>query len=124
MFDGPQNLSEGNVNYPMGDPYGFSAQYAPLPSAMAVVSDTSLSPLQKTLALQSIRLASEKANNRGLFSTEDLVHGFVGAGLGYAAATVTGKVLGSVFGLSQDHQSQLANIGAIGGLLKSTGIWR
>lgn len=91
-------------------------------AAITVVSDPTLSPMQKTLAMQIIRNA--RKDESPLITTEDIVKGAIGAGLGYGAARVTGSVLGSIFGLSAENQTTLARIGALGGALRNTGIWR
>lgn len=97
--------------------------YNPLMSAHVVLTDPSLSMSQRAIAVDIISQANRRTPSFG-FTTGDLIHGAIGAGLGYGAAALTGKILGSVFSLSPQAQSRLSAAGAVGGLLKATGIWK
>lgn len=92
-------------------------------AAQTLAMDSSLSPVQKAIAINMVREASKDKGGIG-FTTTDLVRAGIGAGLGYGAAAITGKTLGSVFGLNPKTQKTLARIGAVGGLLKATGVWK
>ena len=97
--------------------------YNPTIAATTLINDEGLTPAQKAVTLDMLAKATSKSPGFG-FTTNDLVRAGIGAGLGYGAATVTGKILGAVFGLSPSSQRKLSNIGAVGGLLRATNIWR
>jgi hypothetical protein len=86
-----------------------------------VLTDTTLSPTQRVVAIKSLTQAAQ-GDGGGLISTKDLIRGAVGAGVGYGAATLFGKTLGAVFGLPAQTQQKLSRIGAVGGLLNGLGI--
>ncbi len=107
---------------PEGDRYLAETAYHIVDKAPLVLADSNLSPIQKTLALQIMNDASK--DKGGFFDTKSLVNAAVGAGLGYGAALVTGKIMSSIFSIDPSHTKQLAEMGAIGGLLKATRIWK
>lgn len=59
---------------------------------------------------------------RGLLTTEDLVAGAVGAGLGYVGGNLAGSLLGNVFALPPTTVRKASRAGALAGLLYGTGI--
>ncbi len=105
-----------------GDRYLANTAYHIVDKAPLILADTQLSPIQKTLALQIMNDASK--DRGGFFDTRALVNAAVGAGLGYGAALLTGKILGSVFSIDPIHTKNLAEMGAVGGLLRATRIWK
>jgi len=56
----------------------------------------------------------------GLIGSGDITRAAVNAGLGGTAAYMTGKALGSFFGMSPKAQRTLTAVGVLGGLLKGT----
>jgi len=93
------------------------------PSALdTILRDTTLDPVQKALGVTIINEAMDNKSN-GLFSTTDLIRGAWGAGLGLGAGIVVGKTMGAFFSLPKKSQNILAGAGALGGLLKATGVW-
>lgn len=107
---------------PEGDRYLAQSAYHIVDKAPLILADSALSPIQKTLALQIMNDASK--DTRGFFDTRSLVNAAVGAGLGYGAALITGKIMSSIFNIDPSKTQQLAEMGAIGGLLKATKIWK
>lgn len=89
-----------------------------------IMADPTLSPLQKAIGVDILDKADQAGRKGGLITTGDIVSGAVGAGLGYGAGLATGKVMGTVFGLPKATQKRLAQAGALGGLLRMTGIWQ
>lgn len=97
--------------------------FHPGTSSLSVISDPTLAPTQKALLLGIIQKATD--NNGGLsFSTPDLIHAAVGTGIGYYGAKLTANALSQVFELSPQTQAAIAIIGGVGGMLRSTGIWK
>lgn len=121
-------LAPGSLGTPWS-PYAYGGvnpamnQYTGVAEATgAVMADTSMDPYQKALAITVIQEAAGDKPH-GLVTTSDLVRGAVGLGLGYTAGSLFGKVLGAVGTLPPTTQKTLARVGAIGGLLRATGIW-
>lgn len=94
----------------------------PFDSISTILSDPTLDPLSKA---QGVVIVNEAANGnkKGLFTTGDLVRGAVMAGFGYLGGVTVGKALGTLFGLPNKAQKRLAQAGAVGAVLKSTGVW-
>lgn len=88
-----------------------------------VMSDPTLDPVQKAQGLIIVNKAAEN-ESRGLITTGDVIRGAVGAGLGLGAGVIAGKSLGALFTLPANTQKVLAGTGAVGGLLKATGVWK
>jgi len=92
-------------------------------ASMSILSDPTIAPTQKALLLGIVQKATE--NTGGLsFSTSDLTRAAVGTGIGYYGAKATASALSTVFELSPQTQSAIAIIGGVGGLLRSTGVWK
>lgn len=91
-------------------------------SIQTVLSDPTLDPVARA---QGVVLINEAARGepRAIITTGDLVRGAVGLGLGYSGGLMTGKVLGGFFSLPGRTQKRLAQAGALGGLLRATGVW-
>lgn len=110
----------GRVNYPQNRQY--DQPFSALVAAGTVMSDPTLTPVQKALGMQ---IVADAAKETGFyFTTPDLVRAGIGAGMGYGAAYVTGKAMGAVFGMSPDAQKSMSRLGALGGLLRATGVWQ
>mgnify|MGYP000871629642 CR=1 FL=1 len=125
------DITSGDVNYPNPSAGAYARSgvettfgYNPVVSAITLAQDASLTPAQKAIAVQMLADATRRSQSSFGFTTPDLIRAGIGAGLGYGAAKVTGKVLGAVFGLAPESQKQLSTIGAVGGLLRATGVWR
>jgi 2'-5' RNA ligase len=98
-----------------------STYFGVVPAAQTVLDDPWLDPVGRALALHVISEAQNRKKSP-LISTGDLVHAAVGAGLCYAAGNVAGRVMGAIFGLPPELQQRAAQMGALGGILKATGI--
>lgn len=90
-------------------------------TAYQIENDPYLSPVVKAKAMNLIGMAAQ--NKTGLIDMTDVTRAGVGAGLGYATASLFGKVLDGVFGgLDKSTRNKLQMGGAIAGLLMNTGI--
>lgn len=114
--------ASSDIYFPQIDPLDYINLHNSPQAAETIVNDKAMSPAQRAYALQLVNNAAKEKG--GLFSTGDLVRAGVGAGLGYGAASLTGKTLGLVFGMSGPAQKTLARAGALGGLLRATGVWK
>jgi len=96
---------------------GFPAHY----SIAQIENDPYLSPVDKAKAVSVIDEAS--GGRSGLVGWDDIARAGVGAGIGYAAASLFGKVLSGVFGgLDRGTQKKIQASGALAGLLMNTGV--
>jgi 2'-5' RNA ligase len=101
-------------------PYTSNHHTSVAAAANSVMADVTLNPMEKARALYAIDLADSGNDFRGLVTTPDLIRGAIGAGMGAMA----GRVLGALGGLPSATQSRMARVGAVGGLLRATGLWR
>lgn len=88
-----------------------------------IASDAVLSPIGKLKAMSLVDEAERGSEAPGMFTTVDLVRAGIAGGLGYGGGALTGKALGAVFGMPPKTQKRLAQAGAVGAILKATGIW-
>lgn len=96
---------------------GFPAHY----SIAQIENDPYMSPVDKAKAVSVIDEAS--GGRSGLVGWDDIARAGVGAGIGYAAASLFGKVLSGVFGgLDRGTQKKIQASGALAGLLMNTGV--
>ena len=104
---------------PMGASMGIPAHY----TAQQIDNDPYMSPMEKAKALMIIEQAS---NGRpGLISWRDVSRAAIGAGIGYAGATLFGKVLSGIFGgIAPSSQRRLQQAGTVAGMLVNTGVLR
>lgn len=90
-------------------------------TAYQIENDAYTDPVTKAKLLYMIDTASD--GRPGLISVKGLTNAGVGAGLGYAAASLSGKVLGGVFGgLPPSIYKRLQQAGIVGGILMNTGL--
>lgn len=113
----------GSINLPKEDPLLFSRKIASKPAKQLIKEDMGLSPVQRLQVSQLVEDAEKESDMSGLISTGDIIKAGLGAGIGFGGAYVTGKVLGTVFGLPSNVQKRMAQVGAIGGALRATGVW-
>jgi len=100
------------------------------PSIQVLENDPFLTDPQKREVLSIFRGAAEHSNIRsqpsgklhGLLTTEDLIAGAVGAGLGYGGGATAGLVLSNIFGLPTKTVRRLSRIGTLAGALLGSGI--
>jgi 2'-5' RNA ligase len=87
-----------------------------------VFADPTMGVAERGVIFNMLATASQE-NNRPLITTPDLVRSAVGAGLGYVVGSLAGRALGAVFGLPESTRLSLARVGAVGGVLRSAGVW-
>lgn len=92
--------------------------------ASTILEDQSLSMGEKGDVLNHLSLAEMQGGRGGLVSTPDLVRAGVGYWGGKAAGGVAGKVLAAMGVIPEGSRKTLGRMGAIGGLLRATGIWQ
>jgi len=96
-------------------------------STSRIMGDPFLTPLQKSDTIRMLYGGASSSTNslRGSITTNDIVRGAVGAGLGGVTAKYLGTVLGGVFGgLSKSTMNKVQNVGALAGMLRGSGIWK
>ena len=104
---------------PMGASMGIPAHY----TAQQIDNDPYMSPMEKAKALMIIEQASD--GRPGLISWRDVSRAAIGAGIGYAGATLFGKVLSGIFGgIAPSSQRRLQQAGTVAGMLVNTGVLR
>lgn len=96
----------------------FYVQYA----IQAIQNDPTLNPYERAF-LQKVTLDAARQKQSYLITTPDLIRAAAGAGLGYLAGSVVGKGLSFIFNLPPATQRAVARTGAVGGVLRATGIW-
>ena len=103
----------------VSDGYGI-----PVAHTIGMIStDPMLSSYQKAQAINFVQ--SAQPSGSGIISWPTVSRAAVGAGIGYAAATLFGKALDTVFGgLSSPSQRKLQGAGTIAGILMNTGAIR
>jgi len=97
------------------------------PAARTIQEDPYLSPIQKmeleTLLGQAADYSAFKTGKfTGLLTTEDLLAGAVGAGLGYAGARIAAPALGAALGLPAPALKRFSRLGGLAGFLLSSGV--
>lgn len=92
-------------------------------AARVVIQDPTLSPTQKTILMESIAAADQMTGFPKAFTTGDLAKGLIYAGLGAGAANISARAAGAVFGLPKKYRGPATAAGALGGVLRATGVW-
>ena len=88
---------------------------------MQLLDDPFLSVREKSDIIQALDNTGKRS---GMITTSQLIKGGIGAGLGYASASVMGRAVGAMFGgLETKTQKRLQRAGVIAGVLRGTGIW-
>ena len=82
-----------------------------------IIADPHMTVYEKVQGLNMLDEAS-RGRTAGIVSYGDMVRAAVGAGMGYAAASV----LGTVLAMPPAATRRLSNIGILGGILANTGI--
>ena len=90
-------------------------------SANMLYEDPVMDPMQKSRAIGYLYSANQNTSKPGLISWGDVSRAAIGAGVGYGAATLFGKVLGGVMALPSSTQKKLQTAGMVGGMLVNTG---
>lgn len=111
----------------MGDMIKRAGGYVDSAFAKAVLEeDDHLTPEDTTFTKNIFEEAERRAPSSGrlqnLVTTEQLTRGAVGAGMGYAAASVAGPMLGGIFGMPRGTVNTLKTTGGLAGALKGSGI--
>ena len=88
---------------------------------MLIMSDPNIRIEDKAEILSYI---DESAGGRkaGLLSSNNMLRAGLGAGLGWAGAGLASRVVGSIFGISEESKKRLKDMGAIAGLLYGSGV--
>lgn len=114
------NTSGAFADYDTFLPPGYQ-QSVPAHYTLAQIdNDPYLAPNQKAIA--SMHIMNASGGQPGLITVNRLTQAAVGAGIGYASATLFGKVIGGIFGgLAPVTQRRLQQAGTVAGLLVNTG---
>ena len=115
----------GAVDLPYMDSLAFSRRFSTNESKRLLASDPTLSSAQRMQVMTVLNSAEQQEPGyRGLISSRDILRAGVGAGIGYAGAKALAGVVGRAVGLPPHLQSRAAQLGAIGGALRATGVWQ
>jgi hypothetical protein len=98
--------------FPSNDPVSEQDAFNFADTAPTVLLDADLGPAQKAFALTLLQRAQKNKADAG-FTTNDLIMAGLGAGLGYGAAKLTGKVLGTIFSLPDSTQRTISQLGEL-----------
>lgn len=105
---------------------GSYSMAAPIPldyTRFHVLDDPNLM-LSEKASLVNILDKSDPATRHGLVTSHDIARGALGAGIGYASASLLGKTVGALFGeLPESTLNKAKKTGIVAGLLRGTGIW-
>jgi len=92
-----------------------------------IAGDKYLTPKEKNHMMSIVHGGAAQSANpwKGSLTTQDIVRGAIGAGIGSYAAKYIGTVVGGAFGgLSEKTLSRVQNTGALAGMLRGTGAWQ
>ena len=111
-------------NYDTFNPPGAQGMGIPSHYTMQQIdNDPYMSPQEKSRAMMVINHACD--GRPGLISAEDVSRAAVGLGIGYASASLFGKVLSGIFGgIGDQAQKRLTQAGMVAGMLGNTGVLR
>ena len=101
--------------------------HVPMHMARNMIRTDPTLTLQERLALYNMLNAAGAQSGKGktgLVSTGDFARAAVGAAAGGGVGWATGKLLGALLGITPKSQRRLRDVGALGGILRATGIWR